>query len=106
MFYSPFSVPAISFLLATAWDPGAIVAAIGRSGVSIEPERISLKIGGVSIYERGVWRGVEREREASAVMRGAEYSVDVNLELGESSFTLFMSDLSAQYVSINADYRS
>ena len=39
-------------------------------------------------------------------MKGAEYDIEVDLGLGEVSFTLFMSDLSAQYVRINADYRS
>ena len=102
---------ALSPLVKTAMngrDPnwGRIVAAVGRSKVEVDPQRISLKIGGHDIFHRGVWLGTEAEAHAHEVMKTPEYDIEVDLGLGEAKFTLFMSDLSAQYVRINADYRS
>jgi glutamate N-acetyltransferase/amino-acid N-acetyltransferase len=102
---------ALSPLVKTAMngcDPnwGRIIAAVGRSKIEVDPNSISLAIGGHQIFERGVWLGVEGELRAHEIMKGAEYDIEVDLGLGEVSFTLFMSDLSAQYVRINADYRS
>ena len=102
---------ALSPLVKTALngkDPnwGRVIAAVGRSGVRVEPAALSLWIGDVEVYSKGVWRGVEAERAAHHVMIGTEYSARVDLALGEAKFTLYGTDLSAEYVRINADYRS
>ena len=102
---------ALSPLVKTALngkDPnwGRVIAAVGRSGVRVEPAALSLWIGEVPVYSKGVWRGVEAERAAHDVMVGTEYSARVDLGGGEASFTLYSTDLSAEYVRINADYRS
>lgn len=102
---------ALSPLVKTAMngcDPnwGRIVAAIGRSKVEVDPQSISLSIGGHTVFKRGVWQGTESEQRAHEVMLESEYEIEVDLGLGDCRFTLFMSDLSAQYVRINADYRS
>lgn len=102
---------ALSPLVKTAMngqDPnwGRIIAAVGRSGVKIDPHRITLSIGGATIYDRGRWCGLEAEALAHEAMVGAEYPIELDLDLGQGSFTLYTTDLSAQYVKINADYRS
>ncbi len=102
---------ALSPLVKTALngkDPnwGRVIAAVGRSGVAVDPAALSLWIGGVAVYSRGAWQGVEAERAAHEVMVGAEYAARVDLGDGQESFTLYSTDLSAEYVRINADYRS
>lgn len=102
---------ALSPLVKTALngcDPnwGRIVAAVGRSGVSVNPEKISLSIADAQIYQDGQWQGLEAEQKAHQAMLGAEYPIRIDLGLGLSEFTLSSTDLSEQYVRINADYRS
>ncbi len=102
---------ALSPLVKTAMngeDPnwGRIIAAVGRSGVEVDPSVITLCIGGEKIYDRGQWCGLEAEEVAHQAMCGAEYPIEVDLSLGVSDCTLYTTDLSAQYVRINADYRS
>ena len=89
-------------------DPnwGRIIAAAGRSGVTLEPERLSLEIASVPIYTRGSWAGTEAERAASTQMNATRYTISLDLDLGSESFTRYGTDLSAEYVRINADYRS
>jgi glutamate N-acetyltransferase/amino-acid N-acetyltransferase len=84
-------------------DPnwGRIVAAAGRSGCAFEPERVSLHIGDVPIYERGRWLGPSTEAAAHAVMKTPEYGL-----VGDARHTVYTCDFSADYVRINADYRS
>jgi len=102
---------ALSPLVKTALngrDPnwGRIIAAAGRSGVSLDPQRLSLWIGDVQIYREGVWLGSEQEELAHEVMCRAEYEAHVSLGVGEGSCWVYGTDLSAEYVRINADYRS
>ena len=102
---------ALSPLVKTALngrDPnwGRIIAAAGRSGVSLDPQRLSLWIGEVQIYREGVWLGAEQEALAHEVMCQAEYEAHVSLGIGEASCWVYGTDLSAEYVRINADYRS
>ena len=85
---------------------GRIIAAVGRSGVKVDLKRITLKIGGAMIYNRGQWCGTEAEQRAHEAMIGAEYPIELDLDLGAERFTLYTTDLSAKYVRINADYRS
>ena len=89
-------------------DPnwGRIIAAVGRSGVPVDPNRLSLAIGEVMIYERGQWCGSEAEDRAHQVMCLPEYTINIDLDAGAESLTLYTTDLSAEYVRINADYRS
>lgn len=102
---------ALSPLVKTALngrDPnwGRIIAAAGRSGVKLDPQRLSLWIGEVQIYQEGVWLGAEQEALAHKVMCRAEYEAHLSLGIGEASCWVYGTDLSAEYVRINADYRS
>jgi glutamate N-acetyltransferase/amino-acid N-acetyltransferase len=102
---------ALSPLVKTALngcDPnwGRIIAAAGRSGVALDPSLLSLSIGGSLIYQEGRWQGPESEAEAHEVMRRAEYEAELSLGLGSEELWIYGTDLSADYVRINADYRS
>ena len=89
-------------------DPnwGRIIAAAGRSGIQIDPDRIALYFDDVQLYADGEWRGPDAEKQVHAIMLRDEYSIRLDLAQGEHSHSIFTCDLSADYVRINADYRS
>jgi glutamate N-acetyltransferase/amino-acid N-acetyltransferase len=90
-------------------DPnwGRIVAAAGRAGVPLEPTKLEVRIGDVTVFEAGrpVMDEVVEAR-ASAVMKAERYVITVELGAGEARDHYFTSDLGHEYVRINADYRS
>jgi glutamate N-acetyltransferase/amino-acid N-acetyltransferase len=88
-------------------DPnwGRIAAALGRSpGYRGGP--FSIAVGGVWVATAGLGVGPEAEKAAHQVMTGREYEVLVRLEEGAGEATVSTCDFSADYVRINADYRS
>ncbi len=96
-------------LCKTAWssgDPnwGRLLAAAGRSGVAIDADRISIAIGGVPVFENGLRAADFDEAEAHAVMREREYTITIDLGMGEAECRFVTCDLTAEYVRINADY--
>ncbi len=88
-------------------DPnwGRIAGALGRSG-GYEAGPFHISIGGVEIVRSSSWLGEEAEASAHRVMTGDEYEIVVTIEEGEGTATVTTSDFSADYVRINADYRS
>ena len=89
-------------------DPnwGRLVAVAGRAGVAFELSRAIVRIGPAVLYEHDtVW--ADREPDAAKHMRGREIEVEVNLGTGgDADATVWTCDLSAEYVRINADYRT
>ena len=86
---------------------GRIIAAAGRAGVSLIPERVNLFFEDLCVFAGGApIRGEEAEREASGIFRQKEIRVRLDLGLGDSSFTALTCDLSFDYVKINGSYRS
>ena len=89
-------------------DPnwGRIMGALGCVPGSFDPARAAIRFGDVLVVSGGVGCGAEREALARDVMRQHEYTITVDLDAGSSTFTAYTSDLSVDYVRINADYRS
>jgi glutamate N-acetyltransferase/amino-acid N-acetyltransferase len=85
---------------------GRVMAAVGRTGVPLKPERISLSFSGVPIYRRGMGLGAAAERRVAKVFRRKEFRIEVALGLGTGSSRMWTTDLSYEYVRINASYRS
>ena len=88
-------------------DPnwGRILAAAGRSGVELDPERLALWIGGVQVVADGA--GIpEAEPLAQAAMEPFEVEIRLDLGVGEHEGVAFGCDLTEGYVRINAAYRS
>ncbi len=85
---------------------GRILAAAGRAGVRLDPERVDVFIGPVRMVRGGMGCGKEAETEATRVLKGDEFSIAVELHLGPGRATVFTCDFSLDYVKINADYRS
>ncbi|CAH2030713.1 Glutamate N-acetyltransferase / Amino-acid acetyltransferase [Trichlorobacter ammonificans] len=85
---------------------GRIFAAVGYSGAQVNPDRLALWFDDVQMAKDGVFAGGDAEERGSAVLRGKEFCVSVDLGVGTGSATVFTCDLSHDYVSINADYRT
>jgi len=86
---------------------GRIVAAAGRAGVPIVPERVALYFDNVCVFRQGMpVEGSETEEKATGVFKQKEIKVKLELGMGDSDFTTYTSDLSYDYVKINASYRS
>lgn len=89
-------------------DPnwGRLVAAAGRSGAAFELDRASVAVGPVAVFVKGVPHD-ERADEAAAVMQAKDVAVSVDLGTGgEHAATMWTCDFSAEYVRINAEYRT
>jgi glutamate N-acetyltransferase / amino-acid N-acetyltransferase len=63
-------------------------------------------VDGVEIVQQGVGAGVLREKEAAERMKNPEFTVTVDLGLGSSEDCVLTCDLTHEYVSINAHYRT
>ncbi|HSW33287.1 MAG TPA: bifunctional ornithine acetyltransferase/N-acetylglutamate synthase, partial [Steroidobacteraceae bacterium] len=92
-----------------ASDPnlGRILAAVGNAGIDdLDQERVQLHLNDVWVARDGGRHPQYREEDGQRVMRGSEITVRVELGRGGASATVWTCDLSHDYVSINADYRS
>ncbi|NJD63220.1 MAG: bifunctional glutamate N-acetyltransferase/amino-acid acetyltransferase ArgJ [Deltaproteobacteria bacterium] len=89
-------------------DPnwGRVVAAVGRSGVRVDPDRIELSFAGETVLRRGLRIDRAAERRAAPKIRKETYAIDVDLGLGKGSHYLYFSDLTHDYIRINAGYRT
>jgi len=96
-------------LVKTAWagkDPnwGRLVAAIGYSGATIDPERIDIHFGDLPICRNGGRAPEFDEQAAHAYIAQPEFSISIQLHQGSGSCVFWTTDLTHEYVSINADY--
>ena len=96
-------------LVKTAWagsDPnwGRLIAAIGYSGAQIDPERIDIHFGGLAICRDGGRAAEYDEAAAHAYIAQPEFSIVIQLHQGTGACVFWTTDLTHEYVSINADY--
>ncbi len=92
-----------------ASDPnlGRILAAVGYAGIGdLDPAHIELHLDDVHVATRGGRHPAYREEDGQRVMKKSEILVRVSLGRGDAHDTVWTCDLSHDYVSINADYRS
>ncbi len=89
-------------------DPnwGRIVMAIGKSGAHADRDRISISFGDILVAEKGWVSESYREELGAAYMKQQELCLSVALGLGQGAATVWTCDLTHQYITINADYRS
>jgi glutamate N-acetyltransferase / amino-acid N-acetyltransferase len=85
---------------------GRILAAVGYSGVQVDQDRLDLCFDDVLMAKDGSFAGGDAEVRGTAVLRKKEFAVTVDLKLGNGAATVYTCDLSHDYVSINADYRT
>ena len=89
-------------------DPnwGRIVMALGKSGAAAERDLIKIWLGDILVAEQG-WVAVSySEEQGAAYMKNAELVIAVDLGMGSGAATVWTCDLTHDYISINADYRS
>lgn len=92
-----------------ASDPnwGRILAAIGRASVArLDVNTVTIHLNDVAVVQRGALAPDYTEAKGAAVMRAAEIRVRVGLGLGTAGAKIWTTDLSSEYVRINAEYRS
>lgn len=89
-------------------DPnwGRILAAAGRSGAKLRTEQARVWVGNAVVYERGQPRPSEEAEAHRHLEQEKEVVVGVDLGLGSAQADVWTCDFSADYVRINADYRS
>jgi glutamate N-acetyltransferase/amino-acid N-acetyltransferase len=86
-------------------DPnwGRIICAAGNSGICVEESRITIEINGIPLFETGnvvpVDEDVMRKKLSSK-----DINVDIDLGMGEGETTIYTTDMSYEYVKINAEY--
>ena len=89
-------------------DPnwGRVVMAVGKSGEPANRDRLKLKIGDFNIAKNGRVIANYDERTVAKYMKGREIVISVDVGIGKGSARVWTSDLTHEYISINADYRS
>jgi glutamate N-acetyltransferase/amino-acid N-acetyltransferase len=85
---------------------GRILAAAGRSGADLAPERIDVFFDTVCMCTDGQGCGKAAEAEATRVLKTSEFTITLDLKLGPGRAAVWTCDFSLDYVKINADYRS
>ena len=96
-------------LVKTAWagsDPnwGRLMAATGYSGAEVEPERIAIWFGDQQICINGGRAPNFDEQRAHAYLKNPEFTIRIALGIGKGQCRFWTTDLTAEYVHINADY--
>ncbi len=92
-----------------ASDPnwGRILMALGKAPAQqLELSKVDIRIGDVSLIEQGEPAPSYTEEHGKAVFEQEEITIEITLNQGDDDFHVWTSDLSHDYVSINADYRS
>ena len=96
-------------LVKTAWagcDPnwGRLMAAIGYSGAQIDPNQIDIRFGELLICRNGGRAAEFDESAAHAYLQQPEFSITIDLHQGSGSCRFWTTDLTHEYIRINADY--
>ena len=89
-------------------DPnwGRVVMAIGKSGVVLNLDKLSIRFGNIYIVQNGKLSPNYNESEVSNYMKGDNIDMSVNISNGSKKFTAYTMDLTKKYLEINSDYRS
>ena len=89
-------------------DPnwGRIVMAIGKAGIPINIDKLSIKFGDISIVQNGKLNVNYNEDEASEYMKGDNIDIHVDIMGGSKNFSAYTMDFTKKYIQINSDYRS
>ena len=85
---------------------GRVMGAIGRSGVPINPDKLTVRFDKVVMVKQGMGTGLTAERQIAQVFKQKEFTISVDLGQGRAVAHMWTTDLSYDYVRINASYRS
>jgi len=89
-------------------DPnwGRIVMAIGKSGENVIANKIQIKIGNHLVAEQSKVSKDYNEKDLQDYMKWGSIELEINLNLGSASYTVYTCDFTNEYININADYRN
>ena len=89
-------------------DPnwGRITMGIGKSGELVDQKKLKIKIGNFVVAENGKVSESYDEKKLKEYMQWGSISIEINLKLGNDSFTCYTCDFTHDYIEINADYRN
>ena len=89
-------------------DPnwGRIIMAIGKANVNLNPNKIAIKLGNITIIENGKLLNSYNENDAANYMKEEKIDLLVNLNQGKKEFVCYTMDLTKKYIEINSDYRT
>ena len=85
---------------------GRIVAALGRSGVTFLPNDVRVSLCGVELFKDGQPTTIDFDTLLKDPLEAQDLYINIILGHGKGSYTLLASDMTHEYISINADYRS
>jgi glutamate N-acetyltransferase/amino-acid N-acetyltransferase len=85
---------------------GRVVMAVGKAGEPADRDLLSIRFGGIEVAARGMVVDGYDEAPVSAHLQGQDIDIAVDLGISEGRATVWTSDLTHGYISINADYRS
>lgn len=85
---------------------GRIVMAVGKSGEEADRDKMSVSIGGIVIAKDGQLNPAYKESEVTKHMQGQNIDIATDVGIGKGSATVWTCDLTHEYITINADYRS
>lgn len=89
-------------------DPnwGRIMAALGRADIVMDEEKVDIKVNDILIVSGGLGKGEAAEKKAAEIMVQKEYTLTIDLHQGNFEDRMITCDLTHEYVSINANYRT
>jgi glutamate N-acetyltransferase / amino-acid N-acetyltransferase len=89
-------------------DPnwGRIVSAAGYAGVPFDPSKVTLHLNGLLLYERGAPVDFDPQAASQSIAGARDTHVVLLLEEGRESARFWTTDLTAEYVRLNADYHT
>jgi glutamate N-acetyltransferase/amino-acid N-acetyltransferase len=87
-------------------DPnwGRIMAAVGDAGVAVNPQKLSIFFDDLMVVEDGIAAPGAEEAKQQQVLQQKEFTVTIDLHAGSAQASVFTTDLSSEYVRINAAY--
>lgn len=85
---------------------GRIVMAVGKSGAAANRDKLKITIGGIAVAKNGRAVLGYNEKPVAKHMKGCDIDIETHVGIGKGQATVWTSDLTHGYISINADYRS
>jgi len=94
-------------MFASDANVGRLLMAIGKAGVAnLKQNNVNVVINGLAVFSNGLLHPNYSEEKGSAVMQADDITVSVHLGMGDAQARVYTSDLSHDYVTINAEYRT
>ena len=94
-------------MFASDANVGRLLMAIGKADIdSLDASRVQVSLGDITVFEKGGIAVGYTEELGAEVLAKEEILVNIDLARGESIAEIYTSDLSHEYVTINADYRT